>query len=115
MLRSEQVAEHAIVVPLADGGVRRVRPRPRGVTGVTRIRERDHGIERDGAEVDDPPARCGDQVEAAEGDIPRPSINGGVAREVKGTPPVGGGGVRSEEHTSELQSLAYLVCRLLLE
>src|SRR3989441_4899598 len=27
----------------------------------------------------------------------------------------GGGSVRSEEHTSELQSLAYLVCRLLLE
>src|SRR5205823_10276078 len=27
----------------------------------------------------------------------------------------GGVGVRSEEHTSELQSLAYLVCRLLLE
>src|SRR5205823_13907385 len=27
----------------------------------------------------------------------------------------GSGGVRSEEHTSELQSLAYLVCRLLLE
>src|SRR2546425_2522175 len=26
-----------------------------------------------------------------------------------------GQGVRSEEHTSELQSLAYLVCRLLLE
>src|SRR2546423_8103173 len=26
-----------------------------------------------------------------------------------------GGGARSEEHTSELQSLAYLVCRLLLE
>src|SRR5205823_9122097 len=25
------------------------------------------------------------------------------------------GGKRSEEHTSELQSLAYLVCRLLLE
>src|SRR2546425_8895131 len=25
------------------------------------------------------------------------------------------GGERSEEHTSELQSLAYLVCRLLLE
>ena len=25
------------------------------------------------------------------------------------------GGVRSEEHTSELQSHAYLVCRLLLE
>src|SRR2546425_5099720 len=37
--------------------------------------------------------------------------------------PIGGGGTgcdhggdeRSEEHTSELQSLAYLVCRLLLE
>src|SRR2546423_6691858 len=27
----------------------------------------------------------------------------------------GGPRVRSEEHTSELQSLAYLVCRLLLE
>src|SRR5687767_15323110 len=30
------------------------------------------------------------------------------ARDVRGEP-------RSEEHTSELQSLAYLVCRLLLE
>src|SRR2546425_6835319 len=30
-------------------------------------------------------------------------------------PCAAGGGVRSEEHTSELQSLAYLVCRLLLE
>src|SRR5687767_15446377 len=29
--------------------------------------------------------------------------------------PGGSGGARSEEHTSELQSLAYLVCRLLLE
>src|SRR3989441_4411832 len=29
--------------------------------------------------------------------------------------PVLGGATRSEEHTSELQSLAYLVCRLLLE
>src|SRR2546425_4850715 len=35
----------------------------------------------------------------------------GLAREL---PPVGPG-QRSEEHTSELQSLAYLVCRLLLE
>src|SRR2546425_7191001 len=30
-------------------------------------------------------------------------------------PPRKGLGARSEEHTSELQSLAYLVCRLLLE
>src|SRR2546425_9715524 len=29
--------------------------------------------------------------------------------------PGAAGGERSEEHTSELQSLAYLVCRLLLE
>src|SRR5687767_15277981 len=35
---------------------------------------------------------------AADGHVPRPQ-----------------GPVRSEEHTSELQSLAYLVCRLLLE
>src|SRR2546425_9337102 len=30
-------------------------------------------------------------------------------------PPPADPGARSEEHTSELQSLAYLVCRLLLE
>src|SRR2546425_6534281 len=30
-------------------------------------------------------------------------------------PPIASGPRRSEEHTSELQSLAYLVCRLLLE
>src|SRR5258705_9298159 len=29
--------------------------------------------------------------------------------------PAGGNGFRSEEHTSELQSLRHLVCRLLLE
>src|SRR5687767_15618066 len=32
-----------------------------------------------------------------------------------GAQPVGTVRTRSEEHTSELQSLAYLVCRLLLE
>src|SRR2546425_8276029 len=31
------------------------------------------------------------------------------------TSPLAGTSFRSEEHTSELQSLAYLVCRLLLE
>src|SRR2546425_9971547 len=30
-------------------------------------------------------------------------------------PRIARSGIRSEEHTSELQSLAYLVCRLLLE
>src|SRR3712207_6992310 len=33
----------------------------------------------------------------------------------KGPDRQGGGGSRSEEHTSELQSRQYLVCRLLLE
>src|SRR2546425_3454730 len=33
----------------------------------------------------------------------------------QGHPPLRADGLRSEEHTSELQSLAYLVCRLLLE
>src|SRR2546425_6618704 len=37
---------------------------------------------------------------------PRPRCSSGRARRVP---------MRSEEHTSELQSLAYLVCRLLLE
>src|SRR2546425_2033940 len=38
-----------------------------------------------------------------------------TARREGGTGPRRTVGVRSEEHTSELQSLAYLVCRLLLE
>src|SRR2546425_4462654 len=37
------------------------------------------------------------------------------ARACPGVPGRRGGAGRSEEHTSELQSLAYLVCRLLLE
>src|SRR3712207_8991503 len=45
---------------------------------------------------------------------------GGVARAEEAGAPGGGvelpeGGDRSEEHTSELQSRQYLVCRLLLE
>src|SRR2546423_9613801 len=38
-----------------------------------------------------------------------PAAHAGTARGPSGAVP------RSEEHTSELQSLAYLVCRLLLE
>src|SRR2546425_4565403 len=37
------------------------------------------------------------------------------ARQHSHTQTEGAGDPRSEEHTSELQSLAYLVCRLLLE
>src|SRR5439155_2942911 len=45
--------------------------------------------------------------------LPRAFLGKGVARGM----PVGGGsrGMRSEEHTSELQSRGHLVCRLLLE
>src|SRR5687767_15484301 len=48
---------------------------------------------------------------------PPPSARGGCAGACRSTPPrcTRGGVDRSEEHTSELQSLAYLVCRLLLE
>src|SRR3712207_7007281 len=41
---------------------------------------------------------------------PRPA-----ARMIPFMTPLGGGQHRSEEHTSELQSRQYLVCRLLLE
>src|SRR2546425_2187774 len=49
--------------------------------------------------------------------LPEESVQGGVRRvhEVADVGDAVEPGVRSEEHTSELQSLAYLVCRLLLE
>src|SRR5205823_10858008 len=50
------------------------------------------------------PARSGDEAPAA-GDGPGRARPRAAARQR----------LRSEEHTSELQSLAYLVCRLLLE
>src|SRR5687767_15179325 len=43
-----------------------------------------------------------------EANAPTPSVRSTSSDELKAT-------MRSEEHTSELQSLAYLVCRLLLE
>src|SRR2546425_11404797 len=50
-------------------------------------------------------------------EVPRPvRFIAGRAEDVVPTlPEAGAAVVRSEEHTSELQSLAYLVCRLLLE
>src|ERR1041384_1575523 len=39
----------------------------------------------------------------------------GRVRNIRRASDIEGEGERSEEHTSELQSLAYLVCRLLLE
>src|SRR5438445_10743875 len=41
--------------------------------------------------------------------------SGGLKSTAKGDGPVGNAVLRSEEHTSELQSRQYLVCRLLLE
>src|SRR2546425_7651032 len=50
-------------------------------------------------------ARCArDDLQSRGANQPTPGHRGGP-----------GDGRRSEEHTSELQSLAYLVCRLLLE
>src|SRR3712207_7850271 len=52
-------------------------------------------------------------------DYPNPPRAGGVNRgncfRSSDTPPAAREGRRSEEHTSELQSRQYLVCRLLLE
>src|SRR3712207_8086188 len=46
---------------------------------------------------------------------PRADARGGVGRRDVEVHPPRGGRPRSEEHTSELQSRQYLVCRLLLE
>src|SRR5205823_13279457 len=51
---------------------------------------------------------------------PWPTMRGRIAQAPMSQPPrptrrLRHGRLRSEEHTSELQSLAYLVCRLLLE
>src|SRR5687767_15319723 len=56
------------------------------------------------------PPRVGDRPDLA------PGLRGGTCprRGGRRRPRAARGG-RSEEHTSELQSLAYLVCRLLLE
>src|SRR2546425_7030900 len=47
--------------------------------------------------------------------LPRPRYRRGDVTLRPSASPLAGRRVRSEEHTSELQSLAYLVCRLLLE
>src|SRR5205823_14174254 len=54
--------------------------------------------------------RAGRQLDrVAAGGVGEPVVEPGPHGHVRGR------GRRSEEHTSELQSLAYLVCRLLLE
>src|SRR2546423_9771956 len=51
----------------------------------------------------------------ASGPRPMPGTNPPRAPVSRNSQTPAGGRDRSEEHTSELQSLAYLVCRLLLE
>src|SRR3712207_8716943 len=70
-----------------------------------------------GRHVDQP--ESGRQIAAGRGRVveawlaaARADVNSGVGERLRD---LGRGGVRSEEHTSELQSRQYLVCRLLLE
>src|SRR3712207_8917921 len=61
---------------------------------------------------------CGDRAGAGGGRaVRRPRGAGGHEGRTRGGRRPGGNrpGLRSEEHTSELQSRQYLVCRLLLE
>src|SRR3712207_7809787 len=66
-------------------------------------------------------AQQGEDVREAQAAANRPLFLGALGREyLPSVPQVdavlrAGGRVRSEEHTSELQSRQYLVCRLLLE
>src|SRR5687767_15921794 len=64
------------------------------------------------------PGRPAPQHAPVRGRVSLPTARGCDAAEDDpghGDGPAAGGQPRSEEHTSELQSLAYLVCRLLLE
>src|SRR2546425_5557409 len=71
----------------------------------TLFRSTNHGI---------PPAWCNADVPPVGGPPPDPRTN--PAKSILLFQPLPErSGLRSEEHTSELQSLAYLVCRLLLE
>src|SRR2546425_3719161 len=56
--------------------------------------------------------RSTQRVEPRRGGLP---VRGGEGQDRERQPPQPDRRARSEEHTSELQSLAYLVCRLLLE
>src|SRR2546425_2009505 len=58
---------------------------------------------------------CSARSEAARGSSTARSATSSTSRRGSSRPPRREACSRSEEHTSELQSLAYLVCRLLLE
>src|SRR2546425_13375802 len=65
----------------------------------------------------DPTTRRREDGSSGDADIPADERQRLPFRDLQEAPLHGDGrhGRRSEEHTSELQSLAYLVCRLLLE
>src|SRR3712207_8815372 len=71
-------------------------------------------VEKDYLRTDIPQFKAGDTIgvyyKVKEGNKERVQLFEGVVIRVNG-----GGIARSEEHTSELQSRQYLVCRLLLE
>src|SRR3712207_7587962 len=62
-----------------------------------------------------PPRRSGSFRDALRGEVPFSKVGDFVLVKSDGTPSYNFAAVRSEEHTSELQSRQYLVCRLLLE
>src|SRR2546425_9164623 len=71
---------------------------------------------RSGCRPDQPSADPGHAFEKSATIDPIHVSSVGAGRDAIRRPPWPAcGGERSEEHTSELQSLAYLVCRLLLE
>src|SRR2546426_2344780 len=61
------------------------------------------------------PHRVRADVDATAGRLPRGAARGGAQRRVRRVGHLRADPVRSEEHTSELQSPCNLVCRLLLE
>src|SRR2546425_5335343 len=65
--------------------------------------------------ADDSAAAAGSDVRTAARDAPDVYRSDAAVQEASGAGGRERARQRSEEHTSELQSLAYLVCRLLLE
>src|SRR2546425_11534101 len=91
-----------------------------GTTSAGRVVENSHGMEGVGCAMCHGPDGRGGMMHG----IPAPDITYGALTDPNGHEhafmarrhsPFNRETIRSEEHTSELQSLAYLVCRLLLE
>src|SRR2546425_7710853 len=112
----------------AQTGVRLPRDRPRSGRGVVRVESLvdSHGRAYRGRPTRASPPRCGfpklqtrgERAVASRGELRGHARGPGghdPPRASLPRPRAEPAGDRSEEHTSELQSLAYLVCRLLLE